>query len=103
MKKHGMFPAEMKSLMKNEARGFCDDGTGSFFRMKYKLFITMWFHLLIIALSELDFVSWLKGRICFIPGKTCLASRQRGVWPCTAQKGHAVWLSFMPETAAALP
>ena len=36
--------------MKNEAWGFCDGGTVSFFLMKYRLFITMQYCLPVAAL-----------------------------------------------------
>lgn len=55
--------------MKNEARGFCGGGIDSFFRMKYRDFITMQWHLPMAVLPEWVVVSWLKGGICLIPGK----------------------------------
>lgn len=75
----------MQSLMKNEAWGFCDGGTGSFFRMKHRLFITMHYCLPMAAHSGLDLVSWLK-----VVVKLLGFVSQGGVWPRAAQQGYEV-------------
>lgn len=72
--------------MKNEAWGFCDGGTDSFFRMKYRLFVTMQYCLPVAAVSGLDLLSWLKVMV-----KLLGFVSQGGVWPCAAQKGREVW------------